>query len=324
MKTTRPGKAGFTLIELLVVIAIIAILIALLLPAVQQAREAARRTQCKNNLKQFGLAMHNYHDTFLVFPPGLISRPGGAGWTTRCALMSNGATVTNNDYRSWGWGTMILPYLDQAPLFNILQPDGCRMPDAGATYAGTTPLQNPLPAYRCPSDTGDQINQMHQSYTTSNYTVNENICDVDTKFGIRDITDGTSNTLLIAERRFTRDKIGDRQSGAIIWGRSNNTDAAYKFRVSWPINFPHPGTSNTNAGTGDAGCVRHVASSQHEGGAQFLMCDGAVRFLSENLAHNSAAGSTTTCVAMTTSLAGPDFLYQNLYFKNDGYTIGEF
>ncbi|MCA8999704.1 MAG: DUF1559 domain-containing protein, partial [Planctomycetaceae bacterium] len=100
----RTRRRGFTLIELLVVIAIIAILIALLLPAVQQAREAARRTQCKNNLKQIGLALHNYHDVFSSFPPGTVHCNGG----------------------EWGvsWWAMILPYLDQAPLYNGLEFEG--------------------------------------------------------------------------------------------------------------------------------------------------------------------------------------------------------
>jgi len=91
----KQSRRGFTLIELLVVIAIIAILIALLLPAVQQAREAARRSQCKNNMKQIGLAIHNYHDSHLKFPPGYIT--------------------TNH----WGWGTMLLPGMDQANIYNL-------------------------------------------------------------------------------------------------------------------------------------------------------------------------------------------------------------
>ncbi|NQT39037.1 MAG: DUF1559 domain-containing protein, partial [Planctomycetes bacterium] len=90
-------KSGFTLVELLVVIAIIGILIALLLPAVQAAREAARRSQCSNNLKQLSLALHNYHDSFKSFPPGWCSkRNAGGGKLT--------------DYAFWGWGALILPY----------------------------------------------------------------------------------------------------------------------------------------------------------------------------------------------------------------------
>src|SRR5271167_1870759 len=102
-KTTR--SAGFTLIELLVVIAIIAVLIALLLPAVQSAREAARRIQCTNNLKQIGLALHNYHSTANVFPPGC----------------SANLFTTGNTYFSWvGWSAqgLMLPYLEQGPLYN--------------------------------------------------------------------------------------------------------------------------------------------------------------------------------------------------------------
>src|SRR5664279_3184236 len=97
----RKLRSAFTLIELLVVIAIIAVLIALLLPAVQQAREAARRSQCKNNLKQLGLALHNYHDTANTLPPGYIG--------------PNTALSTNSN---WGWNVMLLPGLDQAPLYN--------------------------------------------------------------------------------------------------------------------------------------------------------------------------------------------------------------
>ena len=105
-------RRGFTLIELLVVIAIIAVLVSLLLPAVQQAREAARRTQCRNNLKQIGLAMHNYEGTFGSFPPGYL------GATTNCSMIRNG--VAPNVAQGWGWGTFILPFVDQANVYSAM------------------------------------------------------------------------------------------------------------------------------------------------------------------------------------------------------------
>ena len=131
-------RRGFTLIELLVVIAIIAILIALLLPAVQQAREAARRSQCKNNLKQIGLAIHNYHDVSRSFP---------FSW------------MLGNDFNASVWGVMILPYLDQAPLYNRWD-SSVPAWDTAATVFGfpASPVQGnlavirtPLAVYKCPS-----------------------------------------------------------------------------------------------------------------------------------------------------------------------------
>jgi prepilin-type N-terminal cleavage/methylation domain-containing protein len=138
MLRTTSSRRGFTLIELLVVIAIIAILIALLLPAVQQAREAARRSQCKNNLKQIGLALHNYHDTYNQFPTGSV-------YTTDAPSQGDGAhsNFRNANYGST-WLTAILPMFDQAPLYN--------------RYNFSVPSQNnasvtsvEMPALKCPS-----------------------------------------------------------------------------------------------------------------------------------------------------------------------------
>ncbi|OYW13961.1 MAG: hypothetical protein B7Z55_16195, partial [Planctomycetales bacterium 12-60-4] len=127
-------RRGFTLIELLVVIAIIAILIALLLPAVQQAREAARRSQCVNNLKQLGLAIHNYHDNFNAFPPGWI------GVTNR--------TPDTEGNSGFAWGAHLLPQLDQSPLYGRLNFNReCYDPAFNAVAMSTV-----LPAFRCPSD----------------------------------------------------------------------------------------------------------------------------------------------------------------------------
>lgn len=302
-------RKGFTLIELLVVIAIIAVLVALLLPAVQQARESARRAQCKNNLKQFGLAMHSYHEQNNVFPPGLFVPVSG------CTV------VTAN--QQWGWGTSLLPFIDQLALFESLNPDGCNLPAPGTVINGGTPLRQPLAAFTCPTDVGDAVNIFMSSYSKSNYCLSQDIGDNSNTAGgrvrMRDITDGSSNVLMIAERALKREQAGERYTGAIIWGRSTATDAGSRFRANFPINTFSPTTSNSSI-AGDLGCYRHQVSSLHAGGAQVVMADGRVTFLSENIGHNPAAGSTTICLGMVTSMAGPGFVFQNLYFKDDGNT----
>ena len=139
-------RRGFTLIELLVVIAIIAILVALLLPAVQQAREAARKSQCKNNLKQLGVALHNYHDTHSTLPAGYYSfgttNGAGPGW-------ANIDPTTWDAAPGWGWGTMVLPFIDQAALYNELAIDQPIWASANVASVRTK-----LSAFLCPTVSG--------------------------------------------------------------------------------------------------------------------------------------------------------------------------
>lgn len=141
----RGRQAGFTLIELLVVIAIIAVLIALLLPAVQQAREAARRSQCKNNLKQMGLALHNYHEAHSVFPPAYVGAVGTSGTAFGVSYPDD----NGNGPSGFAWGTLLLPQLDQAPLYNQLNfSTACWSP--GHAQAARTKVS----VFLCPSASG--------------------------------------------------------------------------------------------------------------------------------------------------------------------------
>ncbi len=282
-------RRAFTLIELLVVIAIIAILIALLLPAVQQAREAARRTQCKNNLKQIGLAPHNYHEAIGRLPPQHII------------------------YTAWAWSAMLLPYLDQSGLYNsltttsgqvALPPTFTLRPAVGfganAFYLSPfTALSTPLNVFRCPSDTGTAtVSFGGKTATRSNYpgVMGSNDADGagssmnsdDGAFPVldgnppimkcrtfRDFIDGMSNTFVVGERTSIISKNGLIRGGDGSWHALFTTgplDVAVSCRVIYPLNYATSGSGSNSA-----------FSSLHSGGAHFLMGDGAVRFFSDNI-----------------------------------------
>jgi len=293
-------RNGFTLIELLVVIAIIAILVALLLPAVQQAREAARRSSCKNNLKQIGLAIHNYHDVNNAIPPGWVDSDPHANVTNRNLL---------------GWMTFILPYVEQSSLYDAISQAGAfeqtwtsvaDMTTASATVP-TPYARTVINTYICPSDPMDGINTKVSNYGKSNYTglggnayiTNETTGAKPTgsfydnsKVSFRDYTDGLSNTIIVGERS-TVTKPGYNKNGTIwIGGTSNatyyNNNAITTSGDYYSINWP--------AGSWNI-------TSPHQGGAQFVVGDGSVRFLSENI-----HGMTL----------------QNLSYIADGNVLGEF
>ena len=159
-------RSGFTLIELLVVIAIIAVLVAILLPAVQQAREAARRTQCKNNLKQIGLGLFNYEETHGTFPPAFMgqrgyqaSAPAGYYNLVRINGLANDGPATS--FGNWNWSAFILPFIDQAGAYETLNPGES---NASQLYTqwGTDPInvfRTPIQEFRCPSDVGQELNE---------------------------------------------------------------------------------------------------------------------------------------------------------------------
>lgn len=277
----RRLRRGFTLIELLVVIAIIAILIALLLPAVQAARESARRTQCRNNLKQIGIALHGYHGTHNVFPMG-YHWPLGTGWTYH-----------------------LLPYLDQDPLYKSFT---VRTPTTMTTSIWQTgapeiALGKNLPAFRCPSSNSpeavENVNNIDRRVpcdyvacasgtrtTDSSTSVNgigvENIDGMFFRISsvrIGDIRDGTSKTIGVGETLYESSEIDHWYIGSDDMGRNNtpNTGDASEFLGSLGV------AMNLFDNGSSADALELSFKSRHSSGVQFLFMDGAVRLLSINV-----------------------------------------
>ena len=346
-------RRGFTLIELLVVIAIIAILIALLLPAVQQAREAARRTQCKNNLKQFGLALHNYHDVYNTLPFGA----GGSG----CRDSSVCPTAQTSRMRISTF-VPLLPYYDQASLSNLYERAH------SAAWSGAEYWRGNITMLKCPSDTQLRIadatapSSANYSFCSGDSTRlmcsnNDEIADgrncrnptglfgFQSKVRIGDITDGTSNTIAMAEH-VTPLGATDLGRAAISGGSYTDSPAVcksqfvnkqYTVAVNGDVGF-HGGRwcdgaamftrFNTIVPPNGPSCMEadnhwlggmYTASSRHTGGVQCLMADGAVRFISENI----DAGNQ----ALSENLAGGASRYGvwgSLGTKAGGEVIGEF
>jgi prepilin-type N-terminal cleavage/methylation domain-containing protein/prepilin-type processing-associated H-X9-DG protein len=300
-------RKGFTLIELLVVIAIIAVLIGLLLPAVQKVRDAAARMQCQNNLKQIGLALHNFHDGYQRFPSGIMAAIGtgsGAILPSSCPRCSQPPLPGK-----WGsWLTWILPYVEEQNLYNELNLNGreygyCQGPSSpGATVVRT---------YICPAD---YVPKTTIQYGIYYFGVNSYFGNAGTKawpvssaslngvlyynsnVKIKDILDGTSNTLLAGERYSKDLAMQDVDlSEWRGWAWTNyNSGGDHLGDTNWPINSPAsiigPISRKTNFGSG------------HQGGANFVLCDGSVRFLT----------MTTTSTLIN---------FQRLSVINDGHPV---
>ena len=333
MRQNRPqqSRRAFTLIELLVVIAIIAILIALLLPAVQQAREAARRAQCRNNLKQIGLALHNYLDVFTVFPPSFAVAPDGSG-----GYQSGG---------QWSVQARILPYGDQGSMYTTI--------DFSQSYtAGASPATDRVPMYFCPSEVQDgaRISGGVAAYYPINYAVNMGTWHVFTNatleqghgafapngaFAPRDFIDGMTNTLCAAEvKTFTpylRDGDGagptppgptgisalggdfKQNTGHTEWvdGRVHQTGFTTTFTPNtfvphvdggdtYDVDFTNCREAKSCSGPTYAAVT---ARSYHEGIVLVLLMDGSARAISENINLQT---------------------WQYLGQRDDGQVVGEF
>jgi len=321
---SRSENKAFTLIELLVVIAIIAVLIALLLPAVQQAREAARRSQCKNNLKQIGLGFHNYHDVHGILPPAYID--------SNAAM--NTAVDSSDNLNGLGWGTMLLPFLDQSPLYNQIgtQTTGFtrNWEDPGNTGTPTTAnaissAKTILQAFICPSDPMGGLNTDRSSFGKSNYMASaattasgdgakNGMFYVSSNRRLRDVTDGTSNTLFVSERTTQNEANTSTNCGGSpcnwaggLWigpRISSSQVAWYPGLMGSDVENVGGGTSTYQIGASSAVWgAEWNASSAHVGGMQVLMGDGSVRFLSLN-------------ISLTT--------YRNIVTPNGGEVVGEF
>ncbi len=289
-------RQAFTLIELLVVIAIIAILVALLLPAVQQAREAARRTSCKNKMKQIGLALHNYHDTHRTFPPGGVSAHSnsGTGW---CSLAPGAGT----SYSFAPWTVLILPFLDESPRyenFNFSGPfisiqDNAAFGNSDA--ANRTEWLRNNSKYQCPSNPNASDSTLTNNYfgvqggetaSCSNsggvrVWMTSGTIYHNSKVKMRDLTDGTSNVFLVGETKYqsTNQTISQYYTWASSdWPRTLGSPAQVAAAVL-PINSgTHtPETAHT------FDIQSRTFGSHHVGGCQFLMADGSIHFISENI-----------------------------------------
>lgn len=321
-----PKRGGFTLIELLVVIAIIAILVALLLPAVQQAREAARRTQCKNNLKQLILAMHNHHDVKNRFPVG--TSVGRSWWADMNAAPTlydapPGGYFTGSSYPLEGplytWAFYIFPYMEQTNIYTQMDPSlkGGAWPWWATMSDGKPIVGTVLPAFMCPSDPNASSPWVASateyaavsSYlgvigthtykvaptssfpdprggTFKNVVGQDGMLYVNSGTKFRDVTDGTSNTVMVGERSVPDGK----EYGWIVaaWGADG-----YGFGVADAVLGLEERYSST-AGLSQAPSYYKAGKksvyedmyhfwSNHSGGAQFGMVDGSVQFLSYNV-----------------------------------------
>jgi|CXWL01.1.fsa_nt_gi prepilin-type N-terminal cleavage/methylation domain-containing protein len=329
MNRLSPHRRGFTLVELLVVIAIIGILVALLLPAVQAAREAARRMSCGNNLKQLGLALHNYHDTYKTFPPDAIWHGNAKGTT--------GSATT---VRNYTWIAMVLPFIEQGPLHDQIDFTRPALISLNAFQVNGSPgIAVEIPSLICPSDPG--FNTPPRGIGITSYAGNAGWDAHRRKFGdsalagvftfydntrFQDIVDGTSNTVAIGEvtlRGYTLPAapVGDRWGGGTGRLRSSTSSVSRTALIAtsaWS-GYNHAWVLTENKGNvlradgtdgslwGQWTAPNHLLppsyyphysmntewpapGSVHPGGAQYTLGDASVRFINETITTGGIGG----------------------------------
>lgn len=328
---------GFTLVELLVVIAIIGILIALLLPAVQAAREAARRSQCSNNLKQMALALHNYHDVHLTFPPAILN----------CGRQANGGIQFPGQVKNTTGWTLLLPFLEQRPLHDKYNFNVCSSMSDEHSYGvlgndtmNEAVINTRVAAFECPSaptagelrsnaaGTADRysmrnarrtnyffatgvFNDDHDSYSSSSVAndIRRGMFGNNGAAKMATITDGTSNSIAIGESLGgAKFKQNDNWGPWALCGANTCCHGAVVSGSSTTLTYTasHVSESGINAawsGDTQGRMFARTFGSQHPGGAQFALGDGSTRFISETI----------------------DYLtFAKLNYISDGQVVGEY
>lgn len=354
----RRRSGAFTLVELLVVIAIIGILVALLLPAVQAAREAARRMQCGNKLKQIGLAMHNYHDTYKTLPPAWIT-------ANQPNIITTGTVNASDNWPLWSWGSLILPFMEQGPLHNQLTVGSpwhlnqARINGINNVLTGNG-LQKPMPMFVCPTSVAQRIalndhwsrrigpgsaqvpNLLEHRTTISNYVVSSStyVTWSDGGIGVErgafvedlgsnftSIQDGTSNVIAGGER---------------VWQMNTraNTTTAVGRKILYPVGAANvfgitrrnnPDSRSAVIAIGrprlnlrdytSRGWARRGYSSQHPGGAQFLFCDASVHFLPDTIESDHEIDQLTTYATLAIRETEVDTTWERLIGRQDGADV---
>ena len=339
----RRGRDAFTLVELLVVIAIIGTLVGLLLPAVQAARESARRSDCSNKIRQIGIAMHNHLDAKKCFPSGVV-------YSNAVIADARATNTPDGDIVNWrfctnpaAWGAMILPYMEQTDVYGRLPLAQTSWTSSSSVTATTTTITlsstavsvNPLAIYSCPSDVLTRTSPAG-NMGPSNYAGNYGVPTAGTWNGVagqrtgrsinnvsgvlyhgstistKDITDGTSKTFLVGEvstqqRSWSLSNLGAIAQGAGVWAALSDVKAddlvLRQCDAGHPLNSQFSDAVITNANSGIGDCDGF--GSRHPGGANFVMCDASVRFINDTI----------------DSATSPSGTYQRLSHRADGLSI---